>query len=239
MLTFSLRSKLALCPSCLLHWLTCWCWKDLSLFLKREGRTKSHPLARKANSPLRSGSRRNDVSLIIIVGAETRNPPPDTTTGVATDTVTTGGPACLATKQLVKENWLSCRNKVHLTTQSATNQKMADHLSICAIWQSHTLTKSLFFRLHLNAPAPKVVACTAVIQQHISVKRCCIRSLCYCEDQKAEPWYWAVFWQITVPSGDFSLRQKPTGVALSTLDVCIWCSLTGACRFKLGSDELH
>lgn len=67
--------KLALCSSCLLPWLTCCCWKDLSLFLKREGRTKSHPLARKANSPLRSGSRRNDVSLIIIGGARESQPP--------------------------------------------------------------------------------------------------------------------------------------------------------------------
>lgn len=54
--------------------LTCCCWKDLSLFLKREGSTKSHPLARKASSPLRSGSPRSDVSLIIMAGAETPNP---------------------------------------------------------------------------------------------------------------------------------------------------------------------
>lgn len=68
-------SRLAPNPSSSLHRLTCCCWKDLSLFLKREGRTKSHPLARKASSPLRSGSRRNDVSLIIMVGAKTHNPP--------------------------------------------------------------------------------------------------------------------------------------------------------------------
>lgn len=52
----------------------CCCWKDLSLFLKREGSTKSHPLARKASSPLRSGSPRSDVSLIIMAEAETHNP---------------------------------------------------------------------------------------------------------------------------------------------------------------------
>lgn len=46
----------------------------MSLFLKREGSTKSHPLARKASSPLRSGSPRSDVSLIIMAGAETRRP---------------------------------------------------------------------------------------------------------------------------------------------------------------------
>lgn len=200
-LTFSHGSKLVLCPSCLLHWPTCCCWKDLSLFLKREGRTKSHPLARKANSPLRSGSRRNDVSLIIIVGAETRNPPPDTTTGLATDTVTTGGPACLATKQSPLNS-----SEIHWPKNGRSPQRCKGISSICEIFQSRTLTKSLFCRLHLNAPAPRVVACTAVIQQRISVKRCSIRSPCYSEGQKAEPWYWAVFWQITVPSGDFSLR---------------------------------
>lgn len=56
------------------HRLTCCCWKDLSLFLKREGSTKSHPRARKASSPLRSGSPRSDVSLIIMAGAETHDP---------------------------------------------------------------------------------------------------------------------------------------------------------------------
>lgn len=53
-----------------LQTLTCCCWKDLSLFLKREGSTKSHPLARKASSPLRSGSPLSDVSLIIMAEAE-------------------------------------------------------------------------------------------------------------------------------------------------------------------------
>lgn len=63
--------------------LTCCCWKDLSLFLKREGSTKSHPLAKKASSPLRSGSRRNDVSLIIMVGAKTRGRPPVVAAGAS------------------------------------------------------------------------------------------------------------------------------------------------------------
>lgn len=45
---------------------TCVCWNNFSRFLKRDGRTKSQPLARKANSPLKSGSLRRDVSLIII-----------------------------------------------------------------------------------------------------------------------------------------------------------------------------
>lgn len=42
------------------------CWKDLSLFLKRDGRTKSHPRAKKASSPRKSGSSLNEASLIII-----------------------------------------------------------------------------------------------------------------------------------------------------------------------------
>lgn len=45
---------------------TCVCWNDFSRFLNREGRTKSQPLARKASSPLKSGSLRRDASLIII-----------------------------------------------------------------------------------------------------------------------------------------------------------------------------
>lgn len=45
---------------------TCVCWNDFSRFLNRDGRTKSQPLARKANSPLKSGSLRKDASLIII-----------------------------------------------------------------------------------------------------------------------------------------------------------------------------
>lgn len=111
-------SKLAPSPSCLLHRLTCCCWKDLSLFLKREGRTKSHPLARKASSPLRSGSRRNDVSLIIMVGAETRNPPPDTATGAATDTATDR-----LARRAKQGNRVDCSKEVHLTAQISRNQK--------------------------------------------------------------------------------------------------------------------
>lgn len=83
----SCTSKLTVSPCCPLHRLTCCCWKDLSLFLKREGRTKSHPLARKASSPLRSGSLRNDVSLIIMVGAKMHTPPPGTASA-ATDKAT-------------------------------------------------------------------------------------------------------------------------------------------------------
>lgn len=122
-------------PSCLLHRLTCCCWKDLSLFLKREGRTKSHPLARKASSPLRSGSRRNDASLIIMVGSETCNPPPDTATGAATDTATTGGPACPATKQPLRGNRVDCSKEVHLTPQISSNQKngQTPQESMCVI----------------------------------------------------------------------------------------------------------
>ena len=111
-------SKPAPSPSCLMHRLTCCCWKDLSLFLKREGRTKSHPLARKASSPRRSGSRRNDVSLIIMVGAETRNPPPDTATGAATDTATDR-----LARRAKQGNQVDCSKEVHLTAQISRNQK--------------------------------------------------------------------------------------------------------------------
>ena len=112
---FAHTSKVAPRASCLQHRLTCCCWKDLSLFLKREGRTKSHPLARKASSPLRSGSRRNDVSLIIMVGAETRNPPPERATGAATDTATDP-----ATKQ---GNRADCSREVRLTAQISQQEK--------------------------------------------------------------------------------------------------------------------
>lgn len=164
----------------------------MSLFLKREGRTKSHPLARKASSPLRSGSRRNDASLIIMVGAETCNPPPDTATGAATDTATTGGPACPATKQPLRGNRVDCSKEVHLTPQISSNQKngQTPQESMCvisALWQSLTLTKFLSSRLHSYVQAPK-----AVIQQCICAKRCSLRLLCYCVGREAEPWYWAV-----------------------------------------------
>lgn len=193
---FVCRSRLALCPSCLLHQLTCCCWKDLSLFLKREGRTKSHPLARKASSPLRSGSRRNDVSLIIIVGAETRNPPPDTATGAATDTATTDRTACPASKLPLREgNRVDCNKEVHLTAQISSNQKKGQtpqEKHVCdfrqnALWQSLTLAKFLSSRLHLYVQAPK-----AIIQQCICTKRCSLRLPCYCAGREAEPWYWAV-----------------------------------------------
>lgn len=45
----------------------CPCWKALSLFLNREGRTKSQPRASCANSFLRSGSWRRDSSFILIL----------------------------------------------------------------------------------------------------------------------------------------------------------------------------
>lgn len=45
----------------------CPCWKALSLFLNREGRTKSQPRASSASSFLRSGSWRRDSSLILIL----------------------------------------------------------------------------------------------------------------------------------------------------------------------------
>lgn len=127
-LHFAFTFKLAPSPSCLLHRLTCCCWKDLSLFLKRDGRTKSHPLARKASSPLRSGSRRNDVSLIIMVGAETCNPPPDTATGAATDTAATDGPAHPATKQPVKGKRLDCNSPLNnLDIQLPKKKKKVTH----------------------------------------------------------------------------------------------------------------
>lgn len=110
------RSAPAPCPSRSVHRLTCCCWKDLSLFLKREGSTKSHPLARKASSPLRSGSRRNDVSLIIMVGAERRNPPPDTATGAATDTT---AERLAPGDQTRKSSGL----QAHLTAQISSNAK--------------------------------------------------------------------------------------------------------------------
>lgn len=103
-------------PSFFLHRLTCCCWKDLSLFLKREGSTKSHPLARKASSPLRSGSRRNDVSLIIMVGAETRNPSPET----ATDTAGKVGPAC-PTNYTTAERKTSAKSTSELRYPEITN----------------------------------------------------------------------------------------------------------------------
>ncbi|KAJ8357103.1 hypothetical protein SKAU_G00198970 [Synaphobranchus kaupii] len=73
--------------------LTCACWKDLSLFLKREGRTKSQPRAKKASSPRRSGSLRKEVSLIIILGrrfratgGEPRSPSSPLRTGYSSET---------------------------------------------------------------------------------------------------------------------------------------------------------
>lgn len=52
----------------------CPCWKALSLFLNRDGRTKSHPRASNASSFLRSGSWRKDSSLILILAAVRRYP---------------------------------------------------------------------------------------------------------------------------------------------------------------------
>lgn len=48
----------------------CPCWKALSLFLNREGRTKSQPRASSASSFLRSGSWRRDSSLILILAPD-------------------------------------------------------------------------------------------------------------------------------------------------------------------------
>lgn len=48
----------------------CPCWKALSLFLNREGRTKSQPRASRASSFLRSGSWRRDSSLILILAPD-------------------------------------------------------------------------------------------------------------------------------------------------------------------------
>lgn len=45
----------------------CPCWKALSLFLKREGSTKSQPRASSANSFLRSGSCRKEISFILML----------------------------------------------------------------------------------------------------------------------------------------------------------------------------
>lgn len=161
------------------------------LFLNREGRTKSHPLARKASSPLRSGSRRNDVSLIIIVGAETRNPPPDTATGAATDTATTDGPACPAAKQPLKGEASNARPHF-ITAQisrfpksgKTTSRKLRNIQHVCdfmqnVVWKSPT--KSISSKLHLQTPAPKAVTCAPVIQQCICVKKCSL--------VEEEPWY--------------------------------------------------
>lgn len=48
----------------------CSAWKARSLFLKRDGRTKSHPRASRASSFLRSGSWRNDSSFILILAPD-------------------------------------------------------------------------------------------------------------------------------------------------------------------------
>lgn len=45
----------------------CPCWKALSLFLKREGRTKSQPRASSASSFLTSGSCRKEISFILML----------------------------------------------------------------------------------------------------------------------------------------------------------------------------
>lgn len=45
----------------------CPCWKALSLFLNREGSTKSQPRASSANSFLRSGSCRKEISFILML----------------------------------------------------------------------------------------------------------------------------------------------------------------------------
>lgn len=47
--------------------LTCARWKDLSLFLKRDGKTKSQPRAKNSSSPRRSGSSLSEESFIIMV----------------------------------------------------------------------------------------------------------------------------------------------------------------------------
>ncbi|KAG9349587.1 hypothetical protein JZ751_028035 [Albula glossodonta] len=49
----------------------CPCWKAFSLFLKREGSTKSQPRASRASSFLRSGSCRKERSFILIPSAVT------------------------------------------------------------------------------------------------------------------------------------------------------------------------
>lgn len=182
--------------------------------MKREGRTKSHPLARKASSPLRSGSRRNDVSLIIMVGAETGNPPPDTATGAATDTATDQ-----LARQANKEIEWTVVEKVHLTARISSNQKngQTPQESMCvifrqnALWQSLTLTKNLSSWLHSYVQAPK-----AVIQQCICAKRCCLRLPGHFACRKAEPWTWICFMAncSSKNSGFFLGWKKTSGVPL-------------------------
>lgn len=94
-------------------------------------------------------------------------------------------------------------------------------------------------KLHIYTHAPNTLSCGAVIQQCFYVKRWSLDVLCYSAGREAKTWYRAVLWPNAIPNRSFFLGKKHCGVPLSALNVCIWCSLTGACCSKLGSDKLH
>lgn len=204
-----------------LNWLTCCCWKDLSLFLKREGRTKSHPLARKASSPLKSGSCRNDVSLIIIVGDESCNLPVDMATDASTDTLIVAFQAAKSLKRKVKRNpcW---------TPMVSTNQNLVEGLRNPKAYPKCSGKKEKVIK-SLNPP---ILTCVNKLQS----VRPFDKNSCGGSERKGNPQASCAerFYDRNCNSG-----RIPAPVTMSALDRRARWRLAGACRFELGSDKLH